>query len=344
MIRLSILLHKKETDIQKLKQNDLPILETDKDIAQLLQIEYSTLRYLAYHRDVVTFDNYYRFDVPKKSGGMRHIAAPKTQLKTAQRQILEKILEKAEISDVAHGFIKSKSVLTGAKAHQTSPDLLINIDLENFFPTITFERVRGLFQYLGYSGYISSILAMICTYCERMAVEIKGETKYIKTSERILPQGSPASPMITNMICKRMDKRINGLCQKLGVIYTRYADDMSFSYTGELENFAIGSFLNSIQKIIEAEGFHINAQKTHILRKHNRQYITGIVINNAEIGVTRNWIKILRASIHNAQKLKNTGEIIPKQTKQEIAGKIAWLKSVNETRYQKIIQQGKELL
>ena len=160
----SNLLHKKETDIQKLKQNDLPILETDKDIAQLLQIEYSTLRYLAYHRDVVTFDNYYRFDVPKKSGGMRHIAAPKTQLKTAQRQILEKILEKAEISDVAHGFIKSKSVLTGAKAHQTSPDLLINIDLENFFPTITFERVRGLFQSLGYSGYISSILAMICTY------------------------------------------------------------------------------------------------------------------------------------------------------------------------------------
>lgn len=340
----SNLLHKKETDVQKLKQNNLPILETDKDIAQLLQIEYSTLRYLAYHRDVVTFDNYYRFDVPKKSGGMRHIAAPKTQLKTAQKQILEKILEKTEISDVAHGFIKSKSVLTGAKAHQTSPDLLINIDLENFFPSITFERVRGLFQYLGYSGYISSILAMICTYCERMAVEIKGETKYIKTSERILPQGSPASPMITNMICKRMDKRINGLCQKLGIIYTRYADDMSFSYTGKLEDFAVGSFLSSIRKIIEAEGFHINEQKTHILRKHNRQYITGIVINNAEIGVTRNWVKILRASIHNAQKLKNEGQVIPKQTKQEIAGKIAWLRSVNEMRYQKIIQQGKELL
>ena len=80
----SNLLHKKETDIQKLKQNNLPVLETDRDIAQLLQIEYSTLRYLAYHRDVVTFDNYYRFDVPKKSGGMRHIAAPKTQLKTAR--------------------------------------------------------------------------------------------------------------------------------------------------------------------------------------------------------------------------------------------------------------------
>ncbi len=83
---------KKETDIQKLKNKTrCLLLETDKELAEFLQIEYSTLRYLAYHRDVITFDNYYRFDIPKeKSGGMRHIAAPKTQLKTAQRQILEK--------------------------------------------------------------------------------------------------------------------------------------------------------------------------------------------------------------------------------------------------------------
>ena len=339
----SNILHKKETDVSKLEQQKLPIIQTDRELANTLGIEYNTLRYLAYHRDVVTFDNYYRFDIPKKSGGTRHIAAPKIQLKMAQRQILEKILQKVEVSDVAHGFIKSKSVLTGAKVHHTSPDLLINMDLENFFPTITFERVRGLYQHLGYSGYIASLLAMICTYCERIPVEIKGETKYIKTSERILPQGSPASPMITNIICHRMDKRIYGLCQKLGVTYTRYADDMSFSYTGELDKFAIGSFLNSIQKIIESEGFHINRQKTNILRKHNRQYITGIVINNDEIGVARKWVKILRASIYNAQKLKNAGEIIPQKTKMEIAGKIAWLKSVNETRYQKIIQQAESL-
>ncbi len=342
--KYSGLLVKKETNIEKLKENELPVIETDKDLANFLQIEYNTLRYLVYHRDVITFDNYYRFDIPKKSGGMRHIAAPKTQLKTAQRQILEKILYKMEVSDISHGFIKSRSVITGAKTHNTSPDLLINIDLENFFPTITFERVRGLYQSFGYSGYIASLLAMICTYCERIPIEIKGETKYIKTSDRILPQGSPASPMITNIICRKMDKRINGLCKKLGVIYTRYADDMSFSYIGKTDDFAIGSFLNSINKIIEDEGFHIKKEKTHILRKHNRQYITGIVINNEEIGVSRKWVKILKASIHNAEKLKNSGDIVPKKTYQEISGKIAWLKSVNEKRYQKIIQKGIDLL
>jgi len=340
----SNLLGKKETNIEKLKKNQMPVIETDKELADFLQVSYNTLRYLTYHRDVVTFDNYYRFDIPKKSGGTRHIAAPKTQLKTAQRQILEQILQKATVSNISHGFIKSRSVLTSAKTHKSSPDLLINIDLEDFFPTITFERVRGLYQSFGYSGYIASLLAMICTYCERMSLEIKGEVKYIKTSNRILPQGSPASPMITNIICVKMDKRINGLCEKLGLIYTRYADDMSFSYIGNIDDFSIGGFLNSINKIIEDEGFHLKKEKTHILRKNNRQYITGIVINNKEIGVPKKWVKILKASIHNAQKLKNSGNLIPCETKNEIAGKIAWLKSVNEKRYEKVINQGVKLL
>ena len=340
----SSLLCKKETDIQKLTKNHLPVIQTDKELAELLQIEYNTLRYLTYHRDVITFDHYYRFDVPKKSGGTRHIAAPKTQLKKAQRQILEQILQKIELSDAAHGFIKSKSILTGAKAHTTGPDLLINIDLEDFFPTITFERVRGMYQSFGYSGYIASLLAMLCTYCERMPLAIKGETKYIKTSPRILPQGSPASPMITNIICKTMDKRIYGLCQKLGFTYTRYADDMSFSHSGKNEEPAIGSFLNSLAKIIESEGFHIKKEKTHILRKNNRQYVTGIVINHNQIGVPRKWVKTLRASIYNAEKLKNTGTPVPNQTKQEIAGKITWLKTVNAVRYEKMIQKGMAVL
>ncbi len=340
----SSLLSKKETDIQKLKENQMPVIETDKELAAFLQIDYKTLRYLVYHRDVVTFDNYYRFDIPKKSGGTRHIAAPKTQLKTAQRQILEQILQKVEVSDLSHGFIKSRSVLTSAKTHNTSPDLLINIDLENFFPTITFERVRGVYQSFGYSGYIASLLAMICTYCERMPLEIKGKIKYIKTSDRILPQGSPASPMITNIICKTLDKRINGLCQKLGITYTRYADDMSFSYTGNTDDFDIGDFLNSVNKIIEAEGFHMKKEKTHILRKNNRQYITGIVINNEEIGVPKKWVKILKASIHNAQKLKAAGGSVSNKTIQEISGKIAWLKSVNAKRYQKVINEGTNFL
>lgn len=88
----SNLLAKKETNVQRLQQNEMPVIETDRALAHFLQIEYRTLRYLTYHRDVVTFDNYFRFEIPKKSGGMRQIAAPKTQLKAAQRKILDQIL------------------------------------------------------------------------------------------------------------------------------------------------------------------------------------------------------------------------------------------------------------
>ncbi len=149
--------------------------------------------------------------------------------------------------------------------------------------------------------------------------------------------------MITNIICRNMDKRMQGLCQKLGLTYTRYADDMSFSYVGDTENLAVGSFLHSVHQIIEAEGFHMKKEKTHILRKNSRQYITGIVINE-EIGVPKKWVKVLKASIHNAQKLYESGGSVPAHTIYEISGKVAWLKSVNAQRYQKVIHQGTELL
>jgi len=337
----SSLLNDKKTDIQKLNEKNLPVIETDKELAEFLSIDYKTLRLLTYHRDVVTIDNYYRFTIPKKSGGVRNIAAPKTSLKLVQRKILDDILVKIPVSSSAHGFLSGKSVISGAKTHTAKPSILINMDLENFFPTITFERIRGLFKYFGYSGYIASLFAMLCTYCERVPIKIKGETKYVKTTDRILPQGSPASPMITNIICAKMDKRLEGLSNKFNVIYTRYADDISFSYAEEEHSFNISGFINTINKIVNEEGFIINKKKTKVLRKNNRQIITGIVINNDEIGVAKKWVKNLRALIYNTKKdvSKANSQVI-----NEIMGRIEWLKSVNSVRYENIINDGKNLL
>lgn len=335
------LLYDKETDINKLKENNLPVIETDKELAEFLSIEYKTLRFLTYHRDVVTTDHYYRFKIPKKSGGMRDIAAPKTSLKSVQRKILDDILNKIPVSPNAHGFLNGKSVISGAKVHDTSPTLLINMDLKDFFPTITFERVRGLFKSFGYSGYISSLLAMLCTYCERMPIEIKGETKYIKTTDRILPQGSPASPMITNIICQKMDKRLNGISKYFNLTYTRYADDISFSYTDDKNSLDISKFMGIVNKIVKEEGFSIKSEKTKVLRKNNRQIITGIVINNDEIGVTKKWVKNLRALIYNTKKDTSKADY---QTINEIKGRVGWLKNINAKRYKNIINDGENLL
>jgi hypothetical protein len=341
------LLNHKEVDEEKLLSQGLPIIKTDRDLAELLGIEYKQLRFLVYHRDVVYVDHYNRYTVPKKKGGLRNIAAPKSTLKTAQRKILEEILSKISISDHAHGFLKGKSVVSGADAHTKQTELLINMDLENFFPTITFERVRGMFKAFGYSGYIASLLAMLCTYCERMPIEVRDKIKYVKTSERILPQGSPASPMITNILCMKLDKRLSGLASKFGFVYTRYADDMSFSLreenTLESSNLDTRKFCGLILKIVSEEGFKINKSKTRFLRKNNRQCITGIVINNEQIGVPRKWIKRLRAAIYNANKLKSNGKL-PSKVIHEISGMTAWIKSVNAERYKDIIEDAMKII
>ena len=338
----SSLLNKFETDEDKLKSIGLPIIKTDRELAEFLGIEYKKLRFLAYHRDVVETDNYFRYKIPKRSGGIRQIAAPKSTLKRSQRVILDKILSLILASNYAHGFLIGKSVVTGANAHPKQPALVINMDMENFFPTITFERIRGMIHSFGYSGHISSLIAMLCSYCERIPIEVKGKIKYVATTRRILPQGSPASPMITNIICRRLDKRLNGLAQKFGFNYTRYADDMSFTVNDEF-NVNIGRFCGLISSIIKDEGFKINKNKTRFLRKNNRQEITGVVINNNQLGIPRKWIRKFRAAIYNANKLKNNGEL-PIEIKREISGMASWVKSVNPERYKKLIDAALEVI
>lgn len=346
----SNLLYDKENDNEKLLLQGLPLIEDDRALAEFLGIEYKKLRFLVYHRDVVSVDHYHRYSIPKKKGGERSIAAPKSILKNVQRKILEDILAKIPVSNQAHGFLKGKSVVSGAQTHilreniEEETGLLVNMDLEDFFPTITFERVRGMFKAFGYSGYISSLLAMLCTYCDRMEIEVKGEMKYVKISDRVLPQGSPASPMITNIICAKLDIRLSGLAAKYNCIYTRYADDMSFSFKEESSELNIGKFMGILSKIVNEEGFKINKKKTRFLRKNNCQCITGIVINNNEIGVRKKWIKTLRAAIYNAKKLINNGEEVPVTTLNEISGMISWIKSVNEERYAQIIENGMSII
>ncbi|MDP4182292.1 MAG: reverse transcriptase domain-containing protein, partial [Bacillota bacterium] len=320
-------LHELDLDETRLSAQGLPVIRTDSELAEILGIEYKKLRFLVYHRDVVSIDHYHHYTIPKRKGGLRNIAAPKTDLKGAQKAILEKILSKLDVSGSAHGFIKGKSVVSGAKAHIKQPELVINMDLENFFPTITFKRVLGMFKSFGYSGYIASLLAMLCTYCERMPIEVKGKTKYVVTSERILPQGSPASPMITNILCRKFDKRLNGLAEKLGFVYTRYADDMSFSSDSTLKD-REGKLCGLVSKIAKEEGFIINKPKTRFLRKSNRQSITGIVINNDDLSVSKKWVRNFRAALFNAKKQKIEGSLT-NSLRSEISGMAAWLKSVN---------------
>ncbi len=335
-------LYNHDANEDQLKALNLPVISSDKDLAIFLGIEYSKLRFLIYHRDVVETDHYTRYKIPKRSGGDRLIAAPKPLLKAAQRTILDKILSILPVSEHAHGFLKGKSVITGANNHPKQPGLVINMDLEDFFPTVTFERVRGLMDSYGYSGHISTLISMLCTYCERIPIVVKGRTKYVATSRRVLPQGSPASPMITNLVCRRLDNRLSTLAEKMGIKYTRYADDMSFTFEDET-NVNIGRFCGLVSLIVKEEGFKINRKKTRYLRKNNRQEITGVVINNSELAIPRKWIRKFRAAIFNAKKQKLEGDL-PAEKIRELSGMASWVNSVNPKRYKKLIDGAYDLI
>ncbi len=328
-------------DEARLKAAGLPIIATGKELASLLGISFLQLRFLSYHREVMVKDNYKRYTVPKRRGGSREIAAPMPLLKHAQRQILETVLGKVASPTYAHGFIPGRSIMTNAGAHLPSharPALVINMDLKDFFPTITFERVQGMFHRLGYSGRIASILAMICTDCHREPIEVGGKVVHVATECRKLPQGSPASPAITNLLCKRMDNRLHGLATKFGFTYTRYADDLTFSMATAAETKTLGKFRFRVSKIVAAEGFIVNDTKTRYMRSCNRQEITGVVVNSGTAGIPRPWIKRFRAALHNATKLAQArGNKLPSEMYNELKGMAAWAHAVDPVRYKKLI-------
>lgn len=219
---------------RELRLNDLglTVIDTLEDLGKALNLSIAELRWLSYHREVATSIHYQRFDLPKKTGGVRKIWAPMPRLKKVQSWILRNIAEKLAIHGSAHGFIQGRSIYSNALEHQNAK-LVVGFDLENFFPTLSFRRVKGIFRKAGYLEGVATILALLCTEAPREEVEIDGKKRLVALGQRCLPQGSPASPALSNAACLRMDRRILGWAQKNGWRYTRYADDLTFSVSAD---------------------------------------------------------------------------------------------------------------
>jgi len=256
------------------------------------------LRWLAFHNVASVSTHYIRFSVPKKSGGLRELAKPHQELDRCQRWILENILKKIPVHPAAHGFVAGRSTLTGATPH-VNQDVVINCDLEEFFPSITVYRVIGFFKGLGYSPAIATILALLVTECPRRTVMLAGTRYHVATGSRSLPQGACTSPAISNLISWKLDKRLAGLAAKFSGNYTRYADDITISGSGEMTE-KVGWLLAKIRHIAQEEGFRSNEKKTRVQRRNTAQSVTGIVVNDRP-GVPRKLMRRLRAILHRAQ-------------------------------------------
>jgi RNA-directed DNA polymerase len=292
-------LNNTQSNAERLNNSGLPILENAGQIAAAMGISVGQLRFLAFSRKTSTICHYIRFKIPKKTGGDRTISAPMPKLKAAQTWILVNILEKIALHDAAHGFRRDRSIVSNAQPH-VGQDVIINFDLKDFFPSISYRRVKGLFQSLGYSEAAATIFGLLCTELEVEAVELDGKTYYVALRSRHLPQGSPASPAITNLLCRRLDRRLTEMAENLGFTYTRYADDLTFSAQGNSLRY-ICNVLQRTEDFANHEGFTINKQKTRIIRKSRQQEVTGVVVNSYP-NIAKATLKRFRATLYQIEK------------------------------------------
>lgn len=287
-----------ESDTGKLRKNGLPVFNSLQELTDSMGVDLATIRYLLFQRHVSTRTHYYTFEIPKKTGGSRKISAPKRKLKGLQNWVLETILNKIPVGNQVHGFTKSRSIITNARPH-LKQDIVINADLKDFFPSIDYKRVKGLFESFGYSEQLSTLFALICTQAETELVEMDGVNYHVQKGKRFLPQGSPASPAISNIIAYRLDKKVQGLARKYNFNYTRYADDLSFSTSKDNEK-NVPKLLKYLRLIVKSEGLTLHPEKTHIMRGGGLQKVTGIVVNE-KLNVERNQLRKFRALLHNIE-------------------------------------------
>ncbi len=285
---------------ERAQENELPTLDKPAQLAQALNLSVQNLRWMTYHRDAARMIHYQRFTIPKRSGGERAIWAPSPMLKQAQRWVLREIVERLPVHGAAHGFVAGRSILTNAQQH-TGSRIVVKMDLKDFFPTVTFKRAKGVFRKAGYREQIATLLALLCTEAPREIVDIEGETYYVALGQRCLPQGAPTSPALTNALCLNLDRRLTGLAKKHGWRYTRYADDLTFSWPiGAAGTPDMGALIGGTRAIVEDEGFSMHPDKTRVMRPGSSQRVTGLVVNgSAEPRVPRETRRMLRAAIHN---------------------------------------------
>jgi len=266
-------------------KNDFLQISTKRELASQLGVEYKVLMF---NLHVLKFEDKYKvFEVKKRNGKSRTIIAPDSGLKFIQENLSKILLAIHQAKFCAHGFLKDRNIKTNALPH-VKKKIVINIDLENFFPSINFGRVRGIFMShpFTFSENIATALAQICCY------------------DGYLPQGAPSSPIISNYICRRLDNQLLKFAKRNKLSYTRYADDITFSTNLKAIPNAVGEISDGnliiseeLNEIISANGFEVNKEKVRYAYKNNRQEVTGLIVNSF-INVNRKYIRHVRAMLH----------------------------------------------
>jgi RNA-directed DNA polymerase len=325
-----------------------PELSAPGDLAEWLEVTPQQLDWLAdarcLHRRTVipVLQHYFYTFAEKRHGPPRLIEAPKPRLRAIQRRILHEILDLLPAHENAHGFVRGRSCLTGARIH-AGERLVVTFDLRNFFTSIPAARVHAIFRCLGYPWAVARLLTGLCTTATPASVfSRQPEGAAFDWQMRNLygvphlAQGAPTSPAIANLAAWSLDMRLTRLARRFGANYTRYADDLAFSGDGDFVR-KLGPFQRLVEAIVRDEGFSLNASKTRMMDRSTCQRITGLVVNE-HINVPRKAYDELKAILHNCVRY-GPGE----QNRQAVAdfrahldGRVAWVEAANADRGAKL--------
>lgn len=309
------------TDEKQLTRYGLPVWRSEAELAAALNLTIEQLRHFAIHRVRDRVQHYIAFAIPKRSGGERVIHAPKKKLKAVLRNVNDQLVSKLPVHVAAHGFVKGRSVKTNAQPH-VGRAVVVKLDLKDFFPTVTWARVRGLLISLGYGFPVAASLAALMTESERQPVTVDGQTFHVPVGDRVCVQGAPTSPGLCNAVTRKMDARLSGLAKKLGFTYSRYADDLTFSGDDATQ---LETLINRATRIIHTEGFVVNGTKTRVMRRGNSQRVAGVTVNK-ELGLSRKERRKIRAALHQATPEKHA----------ELDGMLAWVHMLNPAQAAKL--------
>ncbi len=222
--------------------------------------------------------SYWWHKIPKKNGGMRCLRSPNPRLKQLQKLLLRRVFSKIEVHPAAKGFRRGESAVTHATLH-VAQAVIVHIDIKDFFHKTKGERLYSYFRMIGWNYEAARLMMFMCTH------------------RNCLPQGTPTSPILSNLVNYRMDARLAGLAARSKAVYSRYADDIIFSFDVDNRRFIRG-VIRRVVKILNDFDYQMNRAKLRIMRQHNRQVITGLVVNE-KVHLPRKTRRWLRAVEHH---------------------------------------------
>ncbi len=288
--------------------------------------------------------HYHYRTLAKRFGQVRLIEVPKPRLKALQRRILSGILEHVPPHDAAHGFLRGRSIKTFAAPH-AGRQVVLRLDLQDFFPSISAARIQALFRTVGYPECVAAILAGLCRNSAPADIwrdaasflpGLQMRDACSLYSKPHLPQGSPTSPALANLCAYRLDCRLSGLASSAGAVYTRYADDLAFSGDRDFERIVMRFQLHACAIAME-EGFSVHHRKTRIMRRGVRQRLAGIVVNQ-HANVPRADFDRLKATLTNcirngAASQNRTGH---EDFRGHLLGRVSFVAMINPARGERL--------